>query len=190
MAKGQGKTGLIVTIIVLALTLGVVSAIVIYQNVNRPVDTTTADTQNEEAETPAESTTEEEQPEPEPEQPNDGPGDMKSIDVEPMSIKVYYGEGTDGFEFLVKRANGGTQYAEFSTDALVGTKCTDDQGIFATIVEDPSTSEQQTTADQTVSVDGMTYGLLLASDSCTSNPQLLATYQDAFRQGFGFLTAL
>lgn len=197
MAKGQGKTGLVITIIVLAVTLVVVGTIVVLQNLNQqpavtnqPSSTetdTTADqttpTDETDASTGTDTTTDE----------TDitvDPATLKSIDIEPMSIKVFYTKGIPGFEYAIQRASNGTHYVEFSSPDLVGTKCTDDEGIFATIIEDPSASEQQTTVNQTTTIGDMTYGLSLASDTCTAAPTLLAQYQDAFKSGFSSLSAL
>ncbi|NCS83196.1 hypothetical protein GW746_02145 [Candidatus Saccharibacteria bacterium] len=75
------------------------------------------------------------------------------------------------------------------SEDLVGTKCTDDKGVFATIIEDPSGSESQTLV-ATTEVGNKTYGLSLASETCTPDEELLSTYQTAFKDGFSSLRPL
>ncbi len=117
------------------------------------------------------------------------PAIFSSIDVSPMAITVYYTKGVPGFQFRVYRTPNGTQYVEFSTDELVGTKCTDDEGVFASIIENPSDVESQTLS-ATTKVGDATYGLSLSNDTCTSDSSLLAEYQTAFKDGFSSLRAL
>lgn len=193
MAKGQGKTGLIVTIVVLALTLVVVGSIVVFQNLkSEPAPVVQEEPATEDM--PTQDTTETPATSDDEEVSTDGQdvdtSELRSVDIEPMSIVVYYGTSIPGgFEFQVQRANDGTQYVEFLNEDLIGTKCTDDTGIFATIVEAPSESEQAT-LDQSVTVGGTTYGLLLSSDSCTGDMTLLSQYQSALSEGFYALGAL
>lgn len=191
MAKGQGKTGLIITIIALALTLVAVGTIVILQNVNKPAVTnqpeTTQDTSEEEV--PATDETDD-LADPETVAPQVDPATLSSVDIEPLAITVFYTKGTPGFDFAVQRAADGTQYAEFSSTDLVGTKCTDDEGIFASIIKNPASSDDQTTISQKVTVGSDTYGLSLAGKNCTSNEALLEKYQTAFTNGFSQLKAM
>lgn len=117
------------------------------------------------------------------------PEDVSTIDIEPMDITVSYLKGVGGFSFEVLRSASGTQYVEFRNESLAGTKCTDDQGVFAAIIESPSASEQET-VDKTTDVDGTTYGLSLSADTCTGDPTLLAEYQEAFSAPFSLLKAI
>lgn len=115
--------------------------------------------------------------------------DFSYIDVEQVSLKVYYRKGIPGFEYRILQTASGTQYIEFMASDLIGTKCTDDQGVFASIMINPSSSDEQTlTATTKVGVDN--YGLSLAGSSCTSDTELLAEYQAAFKDGFSSLREL
>jgi hypothetical protein len=118
------------------------------------------------------------------------PSTLTSVDVEPMGVTVYYSKGTPGFDFAVKRAVDSTQYAEFSSEDLIGTKCTDDSGLFASIIKNPTASEDQTTISQTVVVGEVTYGLSLAGKNCASDVGLLEKYQSGFINGFFRLAVL
>jgi hypothetical protein len=88
-------------------------------------------------------------------------------------------KGVGGFEYEVLRAEGGRKYIELRNSELIGSKCDNDAGAFASIIETPSESEQGTLAKTTV-VDGVKYGLSLALPTCTNNESLLKSYQDAF----------
>lgn len=114
------------------------------------------------------------------------PATVGTIDIQPLSLTVSYVKGIEGFEYTVKRSSGGTQYVEFMSPQLVGTKCTDDTGTFASIIESPDTNEASTiTATQTV--DGTKYGLSLSDTTCTGNEELLKQYQASFRDAFSLL---
>lgn len=114
------------------------------------------------------------------------PATVGTIDVQPLSLTVSYVKGIGGFEYGVQRSTGGTQYVEFTSPQLAGTKCTDDAGAFASIIKDPSANEASTvTSSQTV--DGVKYGLSLSDDTCTGNKELLKQYQASFRDAFSLL---
>jgi cytoskeletal protein RodZ len=123
------------------------------------------------------------------ETPTVDPATLSSIDIEPLGITVAYTKGVPGFDFNVKRTASSTQYVEFSSTELAGTKCTDDEGLFASIIKNPSTNEDQTVS-QTVTVGSDTYGLSLSAKGCTTNPALLEEYQSAFKNGFPSLKTL
>ena len=114
---------------------------------------------------------------------------LNSIAVEPLGVTVYYTKGTPAFDFAIKKAADRTEYVEFTAPSLVGTKCTDDQGLFASIIKNPSTNDAQTIS-QTTKVGGDTYGLSLAGASCADDAALLVQYQDGFKAGFSSLAAL
>jgi hypothetical protein len=191
MAKRQGKNGLIVTIIALGLTLVIVGTIVFLQNLNKQqVEDQSQSVETTETETPAETTPEEETVVDEVEAPVVDPATLNSIDIEPMAISVFYAKGVPGFEFAVKRTADRTEYVEFSSPELVGTKCTNDSGVFASIIKNPAASEDQTTLSQKTTVGSDTYGLSLAGENCTSDTELLAEYQAAFTNGFSQLKAM
>jgi hypothetical protein len=186
MKPVQGRKRLITTIVLVSIAL-IVWGIVIWQNLNQPVPVST------------DSSTETSQPQDLPleETPEEDPGTtppatvdpstLASIDIEPLEITVFYTKGTGGFEFEVLRASDGTRYVEFSNSELIGTKCSDDNGVFVTIIESPASPDDTSIISDTVEVDGTTYGLSLATDTCTADPGLLKVYQSGFMNGFSRL---
>jgi len=111
---------------------------------------------------------------------------FSSIVISPLNIEVFYSKGIQGFQYMVLKTGSGTQYVEFSSESLIGTRCTDDRGAFASIIKNPSSSENQTTTVST-KIGNDIYGLSLASDTCTNNAELLDEYQASFKAGFGSL---
>ncbi|MDB5161530.1 MAG: hypothetical protein JWM52_38 [Candidatus Saccharibacteria bacterium] len=192
MAKGKNRSGLIVTIIVLGLVLAVFATILIIQNVNKPktTDTTSVDktsTSSTSTDKPPETTDDTTAETP---SATVDPTTLSSIDVEPLSITVFYTKGAGAFEFAVKRTADRTQYVEFSAPELVDTKCTDDTGVFASIIVNPSSNMDETTIAQKTTVGSNTYALTLAGKNCASDQKLLTQYQDAFKNGFSSLKAM
>lgn len=188
MAQGRSKTTLITTIIALALTLLIVGGIVLAANLNQPAADDSSIEESKAEDLPVEADPEEQTPTvDEPEASVVDPSTLRSIDVEPMGLTVYYTKGTPGFEFSVKRTEGSTEYVEFSSPELVGTKCTDDEGSFASIIKNPSSPEDKSTINETTQVGEDTYGLSLAAENCTSDVDLLKEYQSAFSNGFSML---
>lgn len=118
------------------------------------------------------------------------PSTLNSVAIDPLGVTVFYAKNTPGFEYEIKKTADGTQYVEFTAQELIGTKCTDDEGLFASIVQNPMSSEDQTTVSETVKVGNDTYGLSLAGAGCTSDGALLGQYQDGFKNGFSSLQAL
>lgn len=114
------------------------------------------------------------------------PATVGSIDIAPMAITVSYVKGVGGFEFEVHRTPSGTQYVDFLSADLVGTKCTDDQGVFATILESPA-SDEQATLSKTIKLDSTTYGLSLATTTCTGDATKFSAYQQSFSDAFNLL---
>lgn len=114
------------------------------------------------------------------------PATVNTLDITPLGITVSYVKGIGGFEYEVLRTKNGTQYVEFRSESLIGTKCTDDRGAFASILVDPKEAEAATLA-KTVTVDGTKYGLSLPTSGCTSNPDELKTYQASFSDAFTML---
>ena len=117
------------------------------------------------------------------------PASVATIDIQPMEISAAYVRGAGGFEYSVLRTSSGTQYVEFSSPELKGTKCTEDNGAFASILANPSTNESAT-LNKTVTVGGVKYGLSLADETCTKDAALLKQYQAAFSDAFGLLKKL
>lgn len=114
------------------------------------------------------------------------PTTVSTINIDPMNITVSYVKGIGGFEYAVKRTASGTQYVEFSSPELVGTKCTNDTGAFASILANPGSSENATIAKSTT-VDGTKYGLSLSAANCTRDEALLKQYQASFSDAFDLL---
>jgi hypothetical protein len=117
------------------------------------------------------------------------PATVATIDIAPMDLTVSYVKGAGGFEYQVLRTPNGSQYVEFRSPELVGTKCTDDNGTFVSILEDPSTGEGSTIT-KSVTVDGTQYGLSLAAVNCTSDAEKLQNYQQSFADAFSLLKKL
>lgn len=114
------------------------------------------------------------------------PSTVGTVDIQPLSLAVSYVKGIGGFEYTVMRSSGGTEYVEFTSPQLVGTKCTDDTGTFASIIQNPDTNEASTIT-VTQAVDGTKYGLSLSDNTCTGNTELLKQYQTSFRDAFSLL---
>lgn len=192
MARLQGRTGLIITIVVLGIVLLVVGFVSLTKKPTQPVSTNTDNSKNtSEAKTtpPETSSTEASSTATKTTSPTVDPESLTSIAIEPMNIAVFYSKGTPGFEFSVQKTANGTQYVEFTSPDLIGTKCTDDNGVFATIIKNPSSNEAQTVS-QTIKVGDDTYGLSLASAGCTGDQALLTQYQTGFKNGFSSLKIL
>ena len=117
------------------------------------------------------------------------PASVGTLDIAPLDIRVSYVKGAGGFEYQVSKTPSGTEYVEFSSAELVGTKCTDDTGAFASILVNPQSNEAST-LDKTTTVSGTKYGLSLASDDCTSDAAKLKEYQKSFSDAFGLLKKL
>lgn len=194
MAKTQSKVGLSITIVVLVITLLIVGSIMLLRNNSKPdKTTTTTETSQAKPETTKDGTsTETDDTDASKATTPDAidPETLTSVDVEPLGVTVFYSKGTPGFDFAVKRTADRTLYAEFTSSNLVGTKCTNDEGLIASIIKNPTSSEDQTTVSQTVKVGADTYGLSLAGKGCTSDAGLLTEYQAAFTNGFPSLKAL
>lgn len=192
MEKRKSKTGLIVTIIILGITVLAVGGFALWQNLNKQpaVDNSAENSNSEPADdTPASDTPSDDVPA-DPAVPTVDPSTLSSVNIEPMKIVVYYSKGVGGFDFAVKRTADRTEYVEFSTSALVGTKCTGDEGSIASIIKDPSSPEDKTTISQTKDLNGTTYGLSLTGKNCTGDVALLEKYQTAFSNGFSQLKVM
>lgn len=119
-------------------------------------------------------------------QPDVDPTRITTVMIEPMSITVSYIKGIDGFDYEVMRSPGGTKYVQLSSSRLAGSKCTNDIGQFASIIEKPTTDEKSTLV-KSVTVNTVEYGLSLADETCTSDVELLKQYQTSFSDVFNLL---
>lgn len=194
MVQRKGKRAVVTSVSILAVLLAVIGGIALVralapntsdpyiQNESSETSTTGEDQDNTETTAPAtpdeESGTEE--------APVIDPASLSTIDIPPMTLTVSYTKGVGSFEYEVLRRPNGTRYVEFSSPSLVGTKCTDDKGTFASILESPSAEEGATLA-KTTTVDGQRYGLSLASEACTSDVAALKKFQSAFSDPFSLL---
>ena len=192
MVKAQAKKRLIVTLIVLAVILLVVAGVYARYTSQTRSDTDTKTTSA--ADIPPKATTTEtdkaEETKPASEAVAVDPESLSSVAIEPLGVTVFYTKGTPGFDYSIKKTADSTQYADFTSTDLVGTKCTDDDGLFASIIKNPASSGADTTISKTVKVGDDTYGLSLTGAGCTNNTELLSKYQNGFSEGFTSLTAL
>ena len=194
--KGKKRTYIIVGSI-LALLIVIIGIVAIVNGSNsgkqdpyKQVETTNTPTED----TSSENTT---TPTPKPDtsktdnddEPTIDPATVATVDIQPMELTVSYVKGTPGFEFFVMRTAAGTQYVEFNSPDLAGTKCTNDKGVFASIIENPSDNEA-TTLSKTTTVDGTKYGLSLSDATCTADAELLKQYQSSFSDAFSLLKKL
>ncbi|RWZ78857.1 MAG: hypothetical protein EOT05_03880 [Candidatus Microsaccharimonas sossegonensis] len=193
MARLVSKTGLFVAIVVVGIVLVVIGAVLLTKKPQdtaktNPTDTTknAPTTKNNPTETDAANVSASAT---QASATSVDPATLTSIDISPLGIAVFYSKGTPGFTFTVLKTANQTQYVEFASSNLIGTKCTNDQGAFASIIKNPSSTETQTTS-QTVTLGNDTYGLSLSSAGCTSNVDLLNQYQDGFKTGFSRLKAI
>jgi len=192
MVKTQGKKKLIVTVIALAVVLLVIVGIYV-----RAASMTESETSKEmtgSSDTSVDTTATKPEKTDEEKLTTDvaavDPETLTSIAVEPLGVTVFYSKGTPGFDFQVNKAADGTQYADFTSNDLVGTKCTDDQGIFASIVKNPTAGGEDAFISEKVKIGENTYALTLSGAGCTNNTDLLNQYQAGFKAGFGNLSAL
>ena len=183
----KNKTGLVATIVALAVTLLVVIGFTVWDRHNTSSDSSTIETTQTE-QVPGETDMPPAEPDPEPAIP---PTDIDTSNaawfaIEPLEIEMMH-DNTLAFEYHILRTPEGTQYIEFSTEKLIGTRCTDDKGVFASFIKNPSTDEDKTTVTETTEVNGDTYGLSLAGDSCASDAALLDKYQKGLADFFSLL---
>ena len=192
MAKTQGKKKLIVIIAVVVAILLVVGAIYAKrqsQVTNETITNTTAQTDAKDDASLTETDDDTASTAETPDVPAVDPETLSSIAIESLGVTVYYSKGTPGFEYMINRTADSTQYADFTSADLVAGKCTDDKGLFVSIIKNPA-SESQTSISQTVKVGDDTYGLSLTGSNCTDNAELLTQYQTGFKNGFSSLSAL
>lgn len=117
------------------------------------------------------------------------PASVATVDVEPLDLTVSYVRGVPGFSFTVLRTQSGTEYVEFQNEDLAGTRCTNDEGAFASVIVGPSEQDIATLA-QTITLDETVYGLSLPDDTCTDDEALFAQYQSSFSDAFSLLSKL
>lgn len=190
MVKKKGRKTLFMVLTVIGILLLIISVVVVAKslssNKSSENDTTGKEApaitdESRDTEKPAETT-----PKETPDEVAIDTAKVSTITIDPMSITVSYMKGIGGFDYLVSRTASGTKYVQFSSPKLVGTKCTNDEGVFASIIETPSADETATLA-KTTTVEGTTYGLSLSDSTCTSNAELLKHYQDSFSEPFSLL---
>lgn len=197
MGKNTSKRTLVTTLSVLAVLLLVIGAIALFRlSAKQDPYVSPADTQSKDSsqttETPDETSS------------TDGtgannaqsdyqatidPATVATVDIVPMTITVSYVKGIGAFEYEILRAQNGTRYVEFRSPSLVGTKCTNDMGTFASIIANPTDTESSTLS-KTTTVDGTKYGLSLADATCTSDSAALQKYQQSFSDAFTLLKKL
>lgn len=186
MVQKKARKNLIATLVVvgaLVLIVAIVAVVKAMSSSEPPASTETTKQETPEITDESETT---DTPTGEPLEPTIDPATVTTVAIEPLSITVSYLKGVGGFDFEVLRSANGTKYVQFSSARLTGTKCTDDKGQFASIIENPSADEAATLA-KTTTVDGTAYGLSLADATCTTDSELLKQYQDAFSGAFSLL---
>ena len=191
MVQKKGRKKLFTALAVIGALLLIVAVISVVKAMSNnepsvPTQTSTQDTPSVSDTDESNSTDQPATIEPVAEQPAIDPETVATVAIEPMTITVSYLKGVGGFDYEVLRTGSGTKYVQFSSTKLAGTKCTDDEGQFASIIEKPS-KDEATTLAKTTTVDGTEYGLSLADSTCTSDSELLKQYQDAFSGAFSLL---
>lgn len=192
MGKNTGKRTLVTTLSVLAVLLLVIGAIALFRlnakhdpYVETPAPSDTSETTKTSDDASSSDSTSSTTTQTDTQSTID-PTTVSTIDVPQMEITVSYVKGVGAFEYAVKRAQNGTRYVEFSSASLVSGKCTNDNGIFASILANPTDAESATLS-KTTDVDGMKYGLSLADATCTNDAAALQKYQQSFSDGFSLL---
>lgn len=196
----KGKRALVTTISVLVVLLVAIGAVALIKSMgpgkqdpyitdtsnstsSSEGTTTTPDEEHSKDESPSNTETKSSNAA---EEPAPDPSTVATVDIAPMNITVSYVKGVGGFEYEVLRAQNGTRYVEFRNEDLIGSKCTNDQGTFASILADPTTNDSGMLA-KTITVEGTKYGLSLADTTCTSDAAKLQKYQESFSSAFGLL---
>lgn len=196
----HGRKRFIITSSLLGLTLLVVGGIIVFQRSSTPDKTNVITTTSPDKASPGSAAVKSDTPAivgsgtvavaKSDTTPVIDPSTLNSVDVAPLGVAVSYTKGVHGFNFEVKKTESKTQYAEFNAPELIGTICTDDNGTFASIIKNPTSTEDQTTITTTTKLGDDSYGLSLSGKNCTTNQQLLSQYQAAFTNGFSSLKAL
>ena len=190
----QGKKRFIITSSLLGLTILVVGGIILFQRTSSSDKTNSITTTAPSSSAAKPETTATASPAAAAAPKSDAlpvdPLTLSSVDVSPLGVVVFYTKGIHGFNFEIKKTDSKTQYAEFSAPELIGTICTDDNGTFASIIKNPTSTEDQATITATTKLGNDSYGLSLSGKSCTANQTLLTQYQTAFMNGFASLKAL
>lgn len=192
MKNGLGKKQIIiitVSIVTVLLIAAVVWAIIAAQQSESEPDPFLTQTASEEStpeqveEAPAVSIAEADTP-------TIDESTVSYVAVEPLAVEVAYVKGVPGFEFSIERTQSGLSYVDFSSPDVAGTKCTDDEGVFASVIENPQSDGDRATVTTTKKVGDTSYGLSLPENTCTDDPELFAQYQQSFKDAFGLLRAL
>lgn len=189
MVRRRSKKGVLATIIVLALTIVIVGGFALWQGTN------IADTTPDTPDTNVSSDTDADTPDGDEQDTSEDPANpidtsnTATVAIEPLGIELTYSRAVAGFEFEILRTSSGTQYVELSSSRLIGTKCTDDTGVFASIIQNPVGEEDRSTITETVAINEDTYGLSLASSTCTDDATLFEQYQQGIAPYFRLLSA-
>ncbi len=198
MVQNKRKRTVITAVAILAVLLVAIGTVALIKGlsqddkvdpyVTQQTSSDSADTSNDEPSKDAtnESPTQPSTNAPATDSPSLDPATVATVDIVPMTLTVSYVKGIGGFEYEVLRTANGTRYVAFSSPELVGTKCTNDKGVFASILTAPTNDESSTLA-KTTTVDGTKYGLSLEPETCTTNTEKLKSYQQSFSDAFSLL---
>lgn len=203
MVRKKGKQTLIIAIVAGAVLLVAIGTVALMQALKSDEsdpyaqtsssDSGTVKTEEEAVQNSDNNTSDEPAPSTDTEetsnQPALDPATVGTLDIPSAGITVSYVKGAGGFEYEVSRTQNGTRYVELRSAELIGTKCTNDVGAFASILLSPSSNEA-TTLSKTTVVEGTTYGLSLEATTCTSNEEKLKSFQQSFSDAFGLLKKL
>lgn len=193
LKKQSKKLLLSIAVVVLALVVTVALLVAFKPSEDDPFredaktsqtdkDTSGTSTEPEEKSTPDETPAQESGEE----VPVLDPETVGSLDIEPIGLTISYVKGIGGFEYEVLRTPSGTRYVEFRSSDLVGTKCTNDKGAFASVLVSPQGSESATLSKKKT-IEATEYGLSLVAANCTSNSDRLSEYQKSFSDAFHLL---
>lgn len=121
-----------------------------------------------------------------PQTPAPDPSTVKSLDISQLGLTLNYDRTLPGLSYEISRTGDGTQYVSLTYDGLVGSKCTGDQGEFASIIKNP-TNTDSIAINNTVKLGNDTYGLALPDNSCTGNVDLFNQYQASMKANFPYM---
>jgi len=117
------------------------------------------------------------------------PSTIKQLHIAQLGLVIDYANTLPGMSYSIGKTTAGTTYVQLSNTQLIGDKCTDDDGVFATILKDPTVTDS-VTVSMVTKVGDVTYGLALPSGACTGNLALFNQYQASMKQDFSFLRSV
>jgi hypothetical protein len=192
--KSHKMTKRNIIILVVVLVLAITSVVIIVASLRGSGgEADPYKTDNTQTQQPSENSTEQPSTEtntqPAAQTPSVDPATVSEIDIPAFGIAVSYVKGVPGFAYVIQRAANNTEYVEFTSEQLVSNRCTDDKGVFATIIKNAQPGADSATVSATTKVGDVTYGLSLAAETCAADKSLLQQYQKSFKDAFPLLKA-